>query len=100
MYNSIYPININYRKQNQYQKKDSENSAAPESNNSQIQNNTQQNSNTFPNGTKVAIDYSKGQINISQVLADFRNTIIAINAPQDIQEEVSIYLNLVENITD
>ena len=96
MYNSIYPININYQKQNQYRKKDGETSNAQNSENSQIQQKNQQESNTFPNGTKVAIDYSKGQINISQVLADFRSTIIAINAPEDVSDEVSLYLNLVE----
>ena len=92
MYNSIYPININYRKHNQYnsgtQNTDNSNSVGISDDN--------QKHNTFPNGSKVAIDYSKGQINISQVLMDFRNTILAINAPNDIQEEVSIYLNLVE----
>ena len=54
------------------------------------------NQNTFPNGAKVAIDYTKGQINISQVLADFRSTILAINAPEDVRDEVSVYLGLVE----
>ena len=92
MYNSIYPININYRKHNQYnsgtQNTDNSNSVGVSDDN--------QKHNTFPNGSKVAIDYSKGQINISQVLMDFRNTILAINAPNDIQEEVSVYLNLVE----
>ncbi len=99
MYNSVYPYNINFQKQNRFQK-----SAVSHSRNSQgqnSQNNIQnqdknQNPNTFPNGTKVAIDYTKGQINISQVLTDFRSTIIAINAPDDVKDEVSIYLNLVE----
>ena len=54
------------------------------------------NQNTFPNGTKVAIDYTKGQINISQVLTDFRSTIVAINAPEDVKDEVNLYLGLVE----
>ena len=56
----------------------------------------QKNQNTFPNGTKVAIDYTKGQINISQVLTDFRSTIVAINAPDDVRDEVNLYLSLVE----
>ena len=89
MYNSIYPININYH--NQYRKNsdkssDTQNAPSYESNSNQ----------TFPNGTKVAIDYTKGQINISQVLTDFRSTIIAINAPDDVKEEVGLYLGLVE----
>ena len=91
MYNSIYPVNINYTK-NQYRKGD-KNSSAQNATQNQAQG---QSSNTFPNGTKVAIDYSKGQINISQVLTDFRSTIIAINAPEDVKEEVSMYLNLVD----
>lgn len=91
MYNSIYPVNINYTK-NQYRKSD-KNSSAQNATQNQAQG---QNSNTFPNGTKVAIDYSKGQINISQVLTDFRSTIIAINAPEDVKDEVSMYLNLVD----
>ena len=89
MYNSIYPININYS--NQYRKASDKNSAAQNS-----KDNQPQHQDSFPNGTKVAIDYTKGQINISQVLTDFRSTIVAINAPSDIQDEVSIYLNLVE----
>ena len=90
LYNSIYPININYSKPNSYRKSDSNNSPAQSATDSNKQNNT------FPNGTKVAIDYSKGQINISQVLTDFRSTIIAINAPDEVRSEVSTYLDLVE----
>ena len=93
MYNSIYPVNINYRKHNQYRQS---NDDAKSSSNAQISNENNQQSNTFPNGTKVAVDYTKGQINISQVLADFRSTILAINAPDDVREEVSLYLSLVE----
>lgn len=98
MYNSVYPYNINFQKQNHYQKQDSETSASQNSQNTLPQdgNNKQEQNDTFPNGAKVAIDYSKGQINISQVLADFRSTIIAINAPDDVRDEVSLYLNLVE----
>ncbi len=96
MYNSIYPININYRKQNaSHAGQDTQSGRVntPISNDDNKQNNKQ---NTFPNGTKVAIDYTKGQINISQVLTDFRSTILAINAPQDVSEEVNMYLNLVD----
>lgn len=90
MYNSIYPININYH--NNYRKTNSASNAQQAA----VDADAQQNQNTFPNGTKVAIDYTKGQINISQVLADFRNTIIAINAPDDVRDEVNLYLSLVE----
>lgn len=95
MYNSIYPININYRKQNiSRTNQDAQSNGAD----TLVSNNDNQNKNqnTFPNGTKVAIDYTKGQINISQVLTDFRSTILAINAPQDVSEEVNTYLNLVD----
>ena len=88
MYNSIYPVNINYHKNGSYRyNKDNE----PSDNN--VANNNQ---NTFPNGNKVSIDYTKGQINISQVVNDFKNTIVAINAPKDVADEVYLYLGLVE----
>ena len=97
MYNSIYPININYTKHNQYKKNtvssDTQNSSQSPVNQDVNQNQSQ---NTFPNGAKVAIDYTKGQINISQVLTDFRSTILAINAPDDVRDEVTVYLNLVD----
>ncbi len=92
MYNSIYPININYRKHDKY------NASATNSENTEglgVTDNKKR-QDTFPNGAKVSIDYTRGQINISQVLMDFRNTILAINAPDDVREEVSVYLNLVE----
>lgn len=95
MYNSIYPININYSKP---KLRNNPQSGTP-AQNSQIsyeENNKNNNQNTFPNGAKVAIDYTKGQINISQVLTDFRSTILAINAPKEVQDEVSVYLGLVE----
>ncbi len=97
MYNTIYPTNINYHKYNQYQQGNgAKNYGAQNKSDAQSQVTSQnQNTNSFPNGTKVAIDYSK-QINISQVLTDFRSTILAINAPKEVEDEVSIYLNLVE----
>lgn len=51
----------------------------------------------FPNGEKSAIDYTKKQINIAQVLSDFRNTANAIGAPSEIRGEVEAYLNLIQN---
>jgi len=92
LYNSIYPVNINYTHHNKYRKNADSSSSAQ----SPISSNEQKNQDTFPNGQKVAIDYTKGQINISQVLTDFRSTILAINAPDDVRDEVNIYLNLVE----
>ncbi len=91
MYNSIYPVNINYTNRNKYKV-----STPANGEKSYAKENENKNSNTFPNGTKVAIDYTKGQINISQVVTDFRSTIIAINAPENVSEEVNLYLGLVE----
>lgn len=92
MYNSIYPINFNYRNKSQF----ATNSANQTTNSAINPDENSKNEHKFPNGTKVAIDYSKGQINISQVITDFRSTLVAINAPQEVSEEVGIYLNLVE----
>ncbi len=35
-------------------------------------------------------------INISQILLDFKNTIVSIGAPPDVEQKVSEYINLVE----
>ena len=35
-------------------------------------------------------------VNIAQIITDFRNTNKAINAPAEIQDEINIYLSLVE----
>ncbi len=91
MYNSIYPVNINYSNHIKHKP-----STPVEREGSYDKQNKNNNSNTFPNGTKVAIDYTKGQINISQVVTDFKSTIIAINAPENVSEEVNLYLGLVE----
>lgn len=50
----------------------------------------------FPNGTKSAIDYSKSQVNIAQILTDFKNTALAIGSPPNILQEVEQYLALAE----
>ncbi|MBQ2984020.1 MAG: tetratricopeptide repeat protein [Candidatus Gastranaerophilales bacterium] len=96
MYNSIYPININYTKHNKYRTQKGDINSEQQNQQTPVDDNTPKQQNTFPNGTKVAIDYTKGQINISQVLTDFRSTILAINAPKDVQDEVKVYLDLVE----
>ena len=51
----------------------------------------------FPDGTKSAIDYSKSQVNIAQILTDFKNTALAIGSPQNILDEVEQYLALAES---
>jgi len=42
------------------------------------------------------LDYTTGKVNISQVIADFKNTLIAIAAPKEVENEVSSYLELAE----
>ena len=41
-------------------------------------------------------DFSNTQINIAQILKDFRNTAIAIGTPENISEEVDGYIALIE----
>lgn len=104
MYNSIYPGYVNfYQGVNKRQitrkgeeEKNPQSSQSAE--NTQQQEKKQANGNAyFPNGEKVAIDYTKKQIGIDQVLADFRNTTNAIGAPDDVKQEVASYLSLIEN---
>lgn len=45
---------------------------------------------------KSAIDYNSGRVNVSQILVDFKNTLAAIGAPEEVNEEVKGYLDLVE----
>ena len=115
MYNTIYPnyvrpytgLNNGQIKKRTDDEKKSQSSQQAENNTQQIENNTQQaskgrslinNNNSFyPNGEKVAIDYTKQQIGIEQVLKDFRNTTNAIGAPANIKEEVEQYLKIIEN---
>ena len=104
MYNSIYPGYINFyqgvnKRQITRKGEDERNSQSSQSaENAQKQDNQETRSSAyFPNGEKVAIDYTKKQIGIDQVLADFRNTTNAIGAPDEVKAEVSSYLSLIEN---
>ena len=107
MYNSIYPnyanayYGINNRQitRKKDEDKNSQSSNAAENNTQEERKNSSQNSpNThFPNGEKVAIDYTRRKIGIDQVLSDFRNTANAIGAPDDIKKEVDSYLSLIES---
>lgn len=105
MYNSIYPTyvnsyyGINNRKQiarKQDEEKNSQSSQNAENELQQERKQTKDNS-YFPNGEKVAIDYTRRKINIDQVLKDFKNTTNAIGAPDEIKAEVASYLSLIEN---
>ena len=107
MYNTIYPgyvqsyYNINQRPV-QKSKEDEKNSSSSQSAQNNYNNDSEQNRHPsgisyFPNGEKVAIDYTKKQIGIEQILADFKNTANAIGTPDDIKSEVLSYLSLVES---
>ena len=98
MYNTIYPAYIRpYQGLQQKQitrKQDDEKSSQSSK---QTENNPEQErkqSNThayFPNGEKVAIDYTRRQIDIEQVLKDFKNTTNTIGAPDEIKDEEGNY---------
>jgi tetratricopeptide (TPR) repeat protein len=80
----------------QTEDKNSQSSQSAE-NNLQQEKKQSQSTSYFPNGEKVAIDYTKKQIGIDQVLKDFRNTTNAIGAPDEVKSEVSSYLSLIES---
>ncbi len=97
MYNSINPVNIVYR--NPRQNASWQNGGAQNQEQAYVSpddRGNQNGGNHFPNGNKVAIDYSKNTVNIAQILTDFRSTVLAINAPDDVSKEVMSYLTLVE----
>ena len=102
MYNSIYPIQIKPYVPPQYQQSATSKSNEQESSQSADLKDKRSNSRTtnpydnsnsdgkngyrqeFPNGQKSAIDYSKSQVNIAQILTDFKNTALAIGSPPNI----------------
>ena len=89
-YNIVNPVNIHYRKYPE--NKD----AASDGKKTSINPDDKGNQRQFPNGNKVAIDYTNNKINISQILQDFRSTIAAINSPDEVKKDVEVYLELVE----
>ncbi len=104
MYNSIYPAYIKpYQgiQQKPITKKEEDEKSSQSSRQaereSRQENQHSNGANYFPNGEKVAIDYTRRRIGIEQVLSDFRNTANAIGAPDEIKAEVSSYLSLIEN---
>ena len=96
MYNSINPINITYRNPRQANPLNNQEGQNAEQTPVSYEQGSRGNNREFPNGTKVAIDYTKNTVNISQIVADFKSTVIAIGAPDDISDEVNSYLSLVE----
>lgn len=117
MYNSIYPayassyLGINNRRitKKQDDEKSSGSSATTEEQKALAQEargKALQNSKTqtqqpafFPNGEKVAVDYTKKQIHITEVFSDFRNTANAIGTPEDVRKDVDAYLELAQKQT-
>ncbi len=105
MYNSIYPnyvnsyYGINQRKQITRKQDEEKNSQSSQNAENDLQQERKQHKDNsyFPNGEKVAIDYTRRKIGIDQVLKDFKNTTNAIGAPDEIKEEVASYLGLIEN---
>lgn len=108
MYNSIYPVKINYRKPQNFQKVKPKEEEQSSSSSYSREANQQQNIDTFkkaqttgrttfPNGTSSSIDYNKNKVNISQIITDFKNTTSAIGTPEDIAGQVNNYLSVIEN---
>ena len=102
LYNTIYPgyansyLGVNNRivKRKQEEEKSSQSSSNAENNPQEGR--RQPSHSYFPNGEKVAIDYTRSRIGIEQVLTDFKNTANAIGAPDKIRAEVDSYLALIE----
>lgn len=92
MYNTINPINIVYRKPQDAQSNGHKNRAYQEE--SGVDSYKKQEDARTSSQKKP--DYTKNSVNIAQVMGDFKNTITAINAPQEVKKEVDEYLNLVE----
>jgi len=103
LYNSIYPtyvqsyLGVNNRQIVKRKTDDEKKSQSSQSSENETlnQNTKSKGASYFPNGEKVAIDYTKRQINIEQVLSDFKNTTNAIGAPDEIKSEVNSYLDLI-----
>ena len=110
MYNSLYPINVKpyfvnkgFVKRKEDDERSSHAKAQQQENIEQRQSEAQQKVTnqyprpTFPNGQSATIDYSRSTVNIAQIVTDFKNTTAAIGAPDDIKDEVSTYLGLIES---
>ncbi len=107
MYNSIYPVKINYRKPQQNlivkPKEEEQSSSSSYSKEAQEQDTDTfrkvqtTGRTTFPNGTNSSINYNQNKVNISQIVTDFRNTTAAIGTPDDISSQVGTYLEIIES---
>ena len=94
-YNSMYPVNIKPYNPQRNKKPVGAVNDDPQSKNGS-------NQSTDNEGTGSSKSYelkssvNSGNVNISQITNDFRNTLTAIGAPKEIEEEVSGYLSLVD----
>ena len=88
---NFYPYNINIKKKSPVDKvnPDAEQKQLPRDN---ADFKEQQSS----SGYKQTIDYSAEKVNINQIIVDFKNTLKAIGASKEVNEEVETYLKLVE----
>ncbi|MEI8389146.1 MAG: tetratricopeptide repeat protein [bacterium] len=94
--NGIYPVNL-YPYNIQFSKKTPVKKVSPEAEGKQTpSDNAEFSDNKQSSGYKQTIDYSVGKVNISQIVNDFKNTLTAIGASKDVNEEVETYLKLVE----
>jgi len=99
IYNGIYPINIHPYIKPAGNKADEKPAETVSEEAQQEQNpfdkNKDENSGSQKE-FKSSMDYSSGRVNITQIIADFRNTLIAVAAPKDVEQEVADYLELAE----
>ncbi|MDD3238362.1 MAG: hypothetical protein PHV37_09740 [Candidatus Gastranaerophilales bacterium] len=102
--NTIYPGYINYtginnrivkKKEDEEKSNSSSQAATKEAQREAVKGDSFSRS-QFPTGAQGAIDYSNPKVNISQIITDFKNTTVAIGAPDDVKNEVTSYLDLIE----
>ena len=88
---NFYPYNVNIKKKSPVEKvnPEAEQTQTP-SDNADFQ------EQPSSSGYKQAVDYSNGNVNISKIVVDFKNTLKAIGASKDVNDEVETYLKLVE----
>ena len=94
--NGIYPVNF-YPYNIQIKKKSPVEKVNPELEQKQAPpDNADLKEQKSSSGYKQTIDYTNDKVNISQIVVDFKNTLKAIGASTEINEEVETYLKLVE----
>jgi len=94
--NGIYPVNF-YPYNVQIKKKSPTDKVNPDGEQKQASsNNAELSEHSSSPQYQSSIDYTNSNVNISQIVVDFRNTLKAIGASPEINEEVEGYLRLVE----